>query len=127
MDENTPQPDALHGDFAYASTSASKRPSLAVSYSKCLGLYQHLLRLLGTKSCLVVHLEQVNVGKALEEYGRFQIWGEQTRAALPERTRRSLDDVLRNDESLKDAVSSILGQLSRLLSLGNQCDIILLT
>jgi hypothetical protein len=63
------------------------------------------------------------VGKALEEYGRFQIWGEQTRAALPERTRRSLDDTLRSDESLKDAVSSILDQLSRLLSMGNQCDI----
>jgi len=119
MDEDTPQPDVLPRNFAYGSTSASEQPALAVSYSRCLKLYQHFLRLLGTKSCLVVHLEQVNVGKALEEYGRFQIWGEQTRAALPEQTRRSLDDTLRKDESLKDAVSSILGQLSRLLSMGN--------
>lgn len=116
--KDTPQPGALPRILTSGPTSAPERSALATSYSRCLESYQRLLDLIGKKSCRIVRLEQVNVGRILEEYGRLRIWGEQTRAALPEKTRGSLDDAMRNDESLRSNINSILTQLSRHLSRG---------
>lgn len=117
MEKENPQPGALPNILVAEPQSTLERPALSTSYSRCLELYKRLITLLGKKSCRIVRLEQVNVGRILEEYGRFQIWGEQTRAALPERTRGSLDDAIRNDDGLKGAVDSILMQLSHHLSM----------
>jgi hypothetical protein len=118
MDKDTSQPGTLPIAIASRPKSPSDQPALAVTYLRCLELYQNLLHLLGMENCRVACLKQVNVSKVLEEYGRFRIWGEQTRAAIPEKTRGSLDETLRNDERLKSAVSSILGQLFRHLQMG---------
>lgn len=118
MGEELTQPNPLPGTPPSRPLTTLERPALSVSYSKCVELYKRFLALLGKQNCRIIRLEQANVGKILEEYGRLQIWGEQTRAALPERTRGSLDDAIRNDDSLKDAVDSVLMQLSRHLSMG---------
>lgn len=82
-------------------------------------LYKRFLLVLNRENCRVVHLQQLNVPKILEEYGRLKIWGEQTRATLPENARGSLDDTLRNDTGLKEVVFDILRQLGAQLGQGS--------
>ena len=101
------------------SSSLSPFSSLSASFSQCLASYKRFLLALSKENCRAVHLQQVNLPEILEEYGRLKIWGDQTKATLPEKARGSLDDILRNDASLKDVVFDILCRLRAQLELGS--------
>lgn len=60
--------------------------------------------------------EQITTERALAEYGRLNVWIEQTGAAL--RNRGSLEDVLQTDTGLRDDIAGVLQQLKTQLSLG---------
>lgn len=99
-------------------TATTTAPSLSKSYSECLQRFQEFMVALNDKYCRVVHLKQVDVNVILDEYGRAKIWGDQTKADLPERARGSLDDTLRHDDGLKDLVQGILVRLRGILRQG---------
>ena len=115
-----PQPHALPRSMTVGPKAESGPPSIATTYAKCLDLYRTFLVHLSDKSCRAVRLEQVDVQRVLEEYGRFRIWGEQSRAALSPLARGSLDSILRDDDQMKGLVFGILGQLERQLTLGKR-------
>ncbi|KAM7210735.1 C2H2 type zinc finger domain protein [Rhypophila decipiens] len=99
---------------ALASTVAT--PALAESFMDCVQLFARFLLALGEHKCRAICLGQVDVQKVLDEYGRFKIWGEQSKADLPARARGSLDDTLRHDDELKQVVRDIFMRLNVLLS-----------
>ena len=68
--------------------------------------------------CEVICLGQISLSEALEEFGRYKIWGDQTKACLSAGTRGSLDDTLRRDDELKDLVRGILLRLKNILQTG---------
>ncbi len=86
-------------------------PSIFTSFSDCLRSFRQLFLALSKKSSRVVILQQVKVPDVLDEYGRLKIWGDQTKATLPEKSRGSLDDTLRNESNLKVIVLNILRRL----------------
>ncbi|THV79578.1 hypothetical protein D6D29_06767 [Aureobasidium pullulans] len=47
-----------------------------------------------------------------DEYGRLRIWGEQTRAVLPEKARHSLDEQLRENEQTRNIILRTLRRLT---------------
>jgi hypothetical protein len=100
-----------------AEASPSER-SLSKAFADCLTSYKKLLFALNAEDCGVVRLEQVNVTRILEEFGRVKIWGDQSRANLPPRARGSLDDTLRKDSELQDTVGGILSRLRWCLDQG---------
>ncbi|TAQ89813.1 hypothetical protein B7494_g1858 [Chlorociboria aeruginascens] len=119
-DSNEPPYKGLENQFgnmqllqSLESSEASTLPDISRSYTECLELYRHFLKLLSREPRRVVRPEEVDVTKALEEYGKLRTWGEETRAALPADARGSLDDVLRKDATLKDAAIRILTKLQR--------------
>ena len=59
--------------------------------------------------------EHVTTERALAEYGRLNVWIEQTGAAL--RDRGSLEDILQTDPGLRDDIAGVLEQLKRQLLL----------
>ncbi|RYP52482.1 hypothetical protein DL768_002309 [Monosporascus sp. mg162] len=89
--------------------------SLSESYQECIDLFGRFVLALCEEGCGVISLKQVRFPDILEEYGRTQIWGDQTKAVLPARARGSLDDTLRHDDELKYLVEDILARLSALL------------
>ncbi|KAF4446664.1 C2H2 type zinc finger domain protein [Fusarium austroafricanum] len=101
-------------------------PEVASSFSKlyaeCMKYFQRFLLALGDENCRVIRLEQVRLTEILDEYGRAKIWGDQSKADLPERARGSLDDTLRKDEELKSLVRAILMRLGGLLNQGMKYD-----
>ncbi|KAF9777954.1 hypothetical protein IL306_004298 [Fusarium sp. DS 682] len=90
--------------------------SLSKLYSECKRHFQYFLLALGHEDCRVIHLGQVVLPEILEQYGRFKIWGDQSKADFPERARGSLDDTLRKDEELKSLVQEIFKRLEGLLA-----------
>src|ERR1700753_1176892 len=84
-------------------------------FLECLNLYRKLLTLMSQKSFQIIKLKEVDVTKALEEYGRLRTWGEESRAIISANSRGSLDDVLRKDKELKDAVIIKLEKIKRLI------------
>jgi hypothetical protein len=92
--------------------------SIAELFESCIDKYSRLLLALGDEDCRAVKLKQVSIEKALDEYGRLKVWGEQSRATLPASTRGSLDDALRRDDGLKRNVAQILGHLIHQLGAG---------
>lgn len=102
-----------------ASSSTPADPaSLSELFGTCMDAFRKLLLALGEEDCRVVRLEQVHLPAILEEYGRAKIWGDQTKADLPARTRGSLDDTLRHDDDLKQLVRGVFMRLSALLVQG---------
>ncbi|KAM0346235.1 hypothetical protein ACHAPU_005661 [Fusarium lateritium] len=89
--------------------------SLADLFQHCVDTYSRLLLALADESYQVATSSQVNAEKALNEYGRLKVWGEQSRATLPDPARGSLGDTLRHDETLKNNVAEIFLLLSRQL------------
>jgi len=73
---------------------------------------------LGSDEYLENCTEELDLANILHEYGRLNIWGDQTKANLPPRARGSLDDTLRHDAKLKDLVLEILLRLNTLLEKG---------
>lgn len=93
-------------------------PSLSELYQECIQSFGEFLLVLSEKDCRVIHLKQVHLSEIMEEYGRTKVWGDQTKADLPERARGSLDDTLRHDVELKYLVHAILMRLKALLGQG---------
>jgi len=92
-------------------------PDISRNYIECLEQFRTLFMLIDRESQrAAVGLEDINL--ALEEYGRLQTWGEETRAALPANARGSLDDTLRKDNALKDAAIGTLIRLQRQVQIG---------
>lgn len=109
------QPDTVPAlDMSFT----SEKTSLAESYARCMESYREFLSLLTKQDCRVVLRGQLKAERAAEEYGRLSIWGEQTRAFLPDKSRGSLGDTLRKNDTVKRVMHSILAQLSQLLSMG---------
>src|SRR6266576_222826 len=104
-------------------SSASSKESLSTVFSDCLTYYRQLLLALNAENCRVVQLEQVDVSRIQDEFGRVKIWGDQTKATLLPRARGSLDDTLRNNSDLKDTVLGVLKRLSWCLGQGRSFSI----
>ncbi|KAK2766116.1 Checkpoint kinase 2 [Arachnomyces sp. PD_36] len=92
---------------------------ISKSYGECLAHYRELLSLLSGESCRSLSLGEMNVTKALEQYGRLCIWGEETRAVIPCTSRGSLDDTLRKEIALKKTAIGILSKLQRLVQIAS--------
>lgn len=60
--------------------------------------------------------QDADLAKLLDEYGRLKIWVEQTGSGL--RERGSLDESLKDDPDLRDAVASTLQQLKIQIEIG---------
>lgn len=101
-----------------ATQEQAPQPSIAELYDRCIESFRVLLVILGAESCRAVQLGYIDTTQVGDEYGRFRIWGEQSRANLPEKARGSLDDTLRRDEEVKDIVTSTLLRLEAVLSQG---------
>ncbi|KAH0560048.1 hypothetical protein GP486_003435, partial [Trichoglossum hirsutum] len=110
--------------MAGPSTFASA-PTLSELYGECMQLFGGFLLALGEEDCRVICLEQVHLSEILEEYGRIKIWGDQTKADLPEKARGSLGDALRHDDELKHLVQAILTRLRALLGQGKKYDLVI--
>jgi hypothetical protein len=103
----------------------SPQPSaIAASFSKCSSQFRELYLALTRKDCQVTH--QVSLSRLADGYGRFGVWGGNSRA---DRTGRgSLDDSLRNDPSslysiILDLLDSLHDDLERGMSFVNLiCD-----
>ena len=95
--------------------------SISASYLCVIEAFAAFLVALSDRNCRAVCLEQVSLIKLSEEYGRVKVWGDQTRADLPERARGSLDDTLRHDAQLKKLVQDIIWRLEGLLKQGKPC------
>lgn len=92
--------------------------SIANRYSASIDAFRQLLFALGADDCRAVHLRQIEAPELMDEFGRLQVWGDQSHANLPERARGSLDDILRHNDTLKRVVQGILDQLRNLLDTG---------
>lgn len=103
---------------ALSALNASPSPSISNTYTQCiqsLGIFVQALR---DPDCLVCCRGLVHVADIVDEYGRAKIWGDQTKACLPEKARGSLDDTLRHDTDLKSQVQEILLRLVAILEQG---------
>lgn len=93
-----PDPDDIHG-----------APSIAPAFATCLKVYRHLYLSLTRPDCRVV--DQVDVSKVCDNYGRLNVWGSDWGAL---RTGRgSLDDLLRTNESLRSIVLDTISDLTK--------------
>lgn len=92
-------------------SGVSRMPTICASFSDCLSLFRQFILALSHEDCRAVCLQQVKLPAVLDEYGRLKIWGDQAKASLPEKSRGSLDDTLKNESNLKDIVLNILGRL----------------
>lgn len=95
-----------------------REESLADLYGRCLGYLRLLAIELAKETCPALRLGFVDVTHLTDEYGRFKLWGEQSRANLPAKARGSLDDNLRSDSHTKALISSILSVFQVLLKQG---------
>ncbi|KAI1497400.1 hypothetical protein F5X99DRAFT_397088 [Biscogniauxia marginata] len=114
-------------DLANEITSAKSFPNAVLpepssfevrdKFEQCLTLYKALLLSLGEVNCRVVALGQVDVQRALEEYGRLKIWGQQTKATLSTQGSAGLDMSLRHEPQIREGLLEILAQISHQLDL----------
>lgn len=104
--------------FFRSATIADLSETISSLFVECLSSFGSLIIALSSERCRAVHLEQVLPVQMFEEYGRFKIWGDQTKAELPPLARGSLDDTLRRDTELRDLVHGILKRLRAVLSRG---------
>ncbi|ERS95330.1 hypothetical protein HMPREF1624_08208 [Sporothrix schenckii ATCC 58251] len=74
----------------------------------CIRAFGHFVEAIRAPDCLVCHLGLVRASDVVDEYGRARIWGDDTKACLPEKARGSLDDTLRHDEDMKRLVLEII-------------------
>jgi hypothetical protein len=93
--------------------------SLFTLFQRCRKLFQKLILALSHPICPVVVSGEVNVQKVLDEYGRFKIWGEESRASQLPISAGSLDDTLRHNGELCGNVRDILIQLTSQLEHGS--------
>ena len=95
---------------------------IAELYSCCLRSFGLLLVSLEAESCRAVQLGYIDSSHVVDEYGRLNVWGEQSRANLPARARGSLDDTLRNDDDVRSMVQGILLRLDAILGKGKSIE-----
>ena len=88
--------------------------SIAPAFAACLKVYRHLYLSLTRPDCRVA--DQVDVPKVCDNYGRLNVWGFDSGAL---RTGRgSLDDLLRNNESLLSIVLDTISDLTKSIERG---------
>lgn len=92
--------------------------SLSEMYEECIRSFKGFLRALNEEGCYVIRSEEVHLPEILEEFGRTKIWGNQAKSNLPAKARGSLDDMLWNDDELKQLTRHILKRLRTLLDQG---------
>ncbi|KAL3465442.1 hypothetical protein BJX64DRAFT_252417 [Aspergillus heterothallicus] len=92
--------------------------SVYSQYSETVASLRKLLLALAAADCRAVALGQVEVSEVQDALGRLQVWGDQSRANLPENARGSLDDLLRGNETLQTVTSGILSQTQEAAALG---------
>jgi hypothetical protein len=81
--------------------------TIAASFSNCSSQFRELYVTLTSKDCQGTH--GVSLSRLADEYGRFGVWGGNSRA---DRTGRgSLDDSLRRDPSLYSIILDLLDNL----------------
>jgi hypothetical protein len=93
--------------------------SLSQRYDECIQSFRGFLFPAQQGSCKTTELEQVSISTCFDEYGRFQIWGDQTNVKLRGGVRGSLDEALREDNELKLVVHDILVRLRNILDEGS--------
>jgi hypothetical protein len=86
----------------------------------CLTSYQKLLLALHAENCNVLRLEQVDVTRFLDEFGKMKTWGDQAKATFPPGARGSLDDTPRKSPELRGTVREILHRLKWCLDQGRR-------
>lgn len=94
------------------------RASIAALFDQCLQSFQLLAASLQAAPGETIQLGYGNAVKCDNEFGRFNVWGEQSGANLPARTRGSLDDTLRVRDDAKALVVSVLFRLDAVLRQG---------
>ncbi|KAK3360710.1 hypothetical protein B0T25DRAFT_602509 [Lasiosphaeria hispida] len=100
--------------------STSLNFTLFDSYVQCVKSFAAFGVRIGSDEYLKNCTEKLDLENVLHEYGRLNIWGDQTKANLPPRARGSLDDTLRHDAKLKNLVLGILLRLNTLLEKGTE-------
>jgi hypothetical protein len=86
--------------------------SISQLFRTCSWNYETLLSTLQTDTSRSAHTSISLVPEVKDEFSRLRIWGEQTYAVLPQNTRRSLDQRLREDEDTKKIVTRCLQRLN---------------
>ena len=95
----------------------TREPSVATVFSQCIEIYRQALSTIGKSSNIPSRIHQIRSMRALDEYGRLRMWGEQTKAVLQPDTRGSLDNALRKDEQLRGSIISMLTLLQAQLQM----------
>ncbi|THY03991.1 hypothetical protein D6D01_10155, partial [Aureobasidium pullulans] len=105
--------------------SASGIMSISTLYQDALKNYGNIvLNFEEHASSLAPTLPDHSVG-IKDEYGRLRIWGEQTRAVLPEKARYSLDEQLRENEQTRDIILRTLRRLTnRIETVNDQLNVL---
>lgn len=81
-------------------------------FESSLRRYGTLLLALQRETLQSTHLTTSLIPELKDEFSRLRIWGEQTYAVLPQNSRRSLDEQLREDEETKQIVIRSLQRLN---------------
>ena len=92
--------------------------SLFARYQICQALFRKLVLSVTGNSCAAVDSGDIDVQKVLDEYGRFKIWGAESRVILPPSTHGSLDHTLRHSKDIRGNVGDIFVQVGKLLTYG---------
>jgi hypothetical protein len=98
--------------------SEEREASLHQLYQKCVETFAKFILTSGSGVS-----DHADLPGMVESYGRTKIWGDQSRAILPENARGSLDDTLRRNADLFKLTGRILGRLSSLLLDGKFLDL----
>lgn len=80
-------------------------------FESCVERYQSLLSAIRRKSQYNMYLRDRLGSKILDEFSRLYIWGQQTCAVLPPKSRNSLDQRLREDGDTEQVVIRSLRRL----------------
>lgn len=92
--------------------------SICHLFGSCLRKYGTLLLALQTDALCSAHLTISLVTDIKDEFSRLRIWGEQTYAVLPQNSRRSLDEQLREDGDTRTVVIRCLQRLDNHIEKG---------
>ncbi|KAF2126777.1 hypothetical protein P153DRAFT_433293 [Dothidotthia symphoricarpi CBS 119687] len=87
-------------------------------YIGCMQSFRDLLQVIIAKDSSADDTQEVRLHELQEEYGRLQIWGNQSGADLSPGAQESLENKLRHDEELNELSRSILQRMNDLLSQG---------
>lgn len=83
------------------------------AYAQCLNSLKDLIVQLTYPPHDDLRHDERSLPKALDTYGRLRTWGEESRAALPAGSRESLDQILRQEDKMRNAVVKTLAKIHR--------------